>query len=187
MHLLYRFLLLPIYLALLVQCLPVDVELLPRAGGSGFCPAFPLPIPSVPEGAHLPPIDVPITRNIQTNVRSLETLPWTVGVNTPGHDWRWRAATVNGYPILQIQARGHFRVRAELQTNAPYVPAVGPYRGRPAVPAQPAIRRRSDPAISDGAGSVNGGWGQPASICIFAEQREDVTYILHVTISNIPR
>ncbi|CAA9963927.1 hypothetical protein PTMSG1_07286 [Pyrenophora teres f. maculata] len=110
----------------------------------------------------------------------MDGAPWNSGRNTPGHLWRWRAATVNGLAVVQVQVHGYFRIRAELRTTAPAI------AGRPSDGGRPAINLRSTPAIADGGRNIGTGWGPIMDVCAVPSARDDMIYVLHVEIGNIP-
>ncbi|KAE8845457.1 hypothetical protein HRS9139_00024 [Pyrenophora teres f. teres] len=162
MHILLRFLFLPLYLAVIVQCLP-SKHILPR----GQCVGRLFITPSPP--APLPPVDINITPNVN-GARNIGSLPWTTGQRTPGHIWRWRAAGGRGSPVVQVQLYGYFGAHVELRVTAP------------------ATADRLEVQLTPNE-NVNGGgaegWGE--TLCLSAKDvgRRDATYVLHLSLGNM--
>ncbi|KAG5767354.1 hypothetical protein H9Q73_014327 [Fusarium xylarioides] len=96
----------------LAQCSPVE-SLFERQGS---CFSQPIPRPAPPQP--LPPRDIDVTTNVYS-AHTSEELPWTAGLGTPGHVWRWRAWSAGGRAFLETQFYGYQGAHVELRVRAP--------------------------------------------------------------------
>ncbi|RMZ68711.1 secreted in xylem 7 [Pyrenophora seminiperda CCB06] len=180
MHLLHRFLLLPFFLAALVHCLRSSTSGVHRRGlgacfgrGSGSTGAgFPHIVspPISPPEHQLPPVTIDVTRHIN-EITDIAAHDFTEGTGTPGHRWRWRAAGGPSGAGVQVQVFGHYRAFFELRATAP--------ADRNHVPPRPEIRMVSNSAVN---GGETRGWGDVQCTGLVDFNRDDVTYVLSVSI-----